>query len=334
MILKNNIIRLFPILFFLFFLPLSVFAADSSLPVIQNPFDSLQVKIPGMAKFSEAQVTKTDDKTKIYINWIAEYLVGFYKYAIAIIGVFAVVGMAIGGVIWIMSGGNPGMVAMGREWVMSSLLGLVLALGSYIILNSINSEFVNFKPLTLDYVDRIGEADPYSTDAYSGGYDMQGRGIGTNIMTKGQDCFYDNFGRSSSEVNANMTTVNCPALGGSVRVHKLAAEAFAKVCAKIPLGLKTICGKPLSASCQNWRMVRGSSTSRSLHSWAIACDINGFGCGECDNRARINGQCPCRVIFPNWVTQAFKSTPGFRWGGDYRTKCDNMHFEWLGPCQK
>jgi hypothetical protein len=155
-----------------------------TMPNVENPFDKLQVKIPGMAKFSEAQVVQEGGKVKIYINWIAEYLVGFYRYAIGIIGIFAVVGMAIGGVIWIMSAGNPSMVGMGREWVMSSLLGLILALGSYIILNSINSEFVNFKPISLLYVEKIDlpdygdSAGPDSGVAASQGKNYTGNGLG------------------------------------------------------------------------------------------------------------------------------------------------------------
>jgi len=325
---KKIIIKIF-ILVLLALSPIVAMAVDASLPDIKNPFDNLQVKIPGMERFSEAEIVNNDDEINIYFNWIGEYLIGIYNYAIAVVGVFAVVAMAIGGVIWIMSFGNPSLVSVGKDWVVSSLLGLALALGSYIILHTINEDFVNFKPLGLTYIESEGEVNPYTTDAYSG------------VLSQGESCYLNTFGSSNAVVSSRIVIVNCPALGGNIEVHELAAESFRQACAKIPLGLKTICGTPVAASkYHNWRPNANNPSVLSLHSFGIAWDINGFGCGPggrkgCDNKHRMsNGQCPCKVIFPDWVTQAFKSVPGFRWGGDYKGRCDNMHFEWLGPCQK
>ncbi len=150
---QKNFGRWLIILSLAILLPAAALAAvNASLPTIKNPFDDLQVKIPGMERFSEASVTAGAKGIDISINWIGEYLIAFYNYAISIIGVFAVVGMAIGGVIWVVSMGNPSMVGMGKEWVVSSLLGLILALGSYIILNTISEDFVQFKPISLAYI--------------------------------------------------------------------------------------------------------------------------------------------------------------------------------------
>lgn len=134
----------------LLMMPISALAAiNTSLPQIKNPFDSLQVNIPGMQRFSDAQVVRDGAETTLQVNWIAEYIMGIYNYAISVIGIFAVLGIAIGGVIWLVSAGNPSRVAVGKDWIMSSLLGLSLALGSFIILNTVSSDLVNFSKQNL-----------------------------------------------------------------------------------------------------------------------------------------------------------------------------------------
>lgn len=301
-----------------------VSASNASLPLVNNPFDDLQVSIPGMARFSEVQVTDTGDGFTMSVNWIAEYIMGIYNYAIAIIGILAVLAIAIGGVMWAMSFGNPSIVTEGKAWITGAILGLVLALGSYILLNTINADLVRMRPINLGYLDN-DEVDPYDEPG-----------------SQDQSCYLNTFGSSEAAVRARLKTVNCPALGGNIRVHELAVSAFTEVCKKIteagkqnPSALKTTCGTALNVGNSfNWRLNRNNKRRLSLHSFGIAWDINPFDCGECDNlRRKANGECPCKVILPRQVIDAFKSVPGFRWGGDYSSRCDNMHFEWLGPCQ-
>lgn len=150
----------------LFFPVNRVLAANSSLPVIENPFDSLKVTIPGMARFSEAEVSNTGTGFVFSINWIAEYIMGVYNYAIAIIGVLAVLAIAMGGVMWAMSFGNPSIVTEGKAWITGAILGLVLALGSYILLNTINADLVRMRPINLGHVTGVGDQDP--GDEYGG----------------------------------------------------------------------------------------------------------------------------------------------------------------------
>ncbi len=126
-----------------------------SLPMIKNPFDSLQVMIPGMPRFSDAVISGSGNNMKITINWIGEYIMGIYNYAIGVIGIFSVVAIAIGGTMWILSFGNPGQIIIAKEWILGAILGLVLALGSYILLNTINDDLIQMKPIELAYIQRI-----------------------------------------------------------------------------------------------------------------------------------------------------------------------------------
>lgn len=155
MSLNNNKKKYLLILSFLLLLPASVFAIDTSLPTITNPFDTMQVSIPGMKRFSDATVNGSGANTSLTVNWIGEYIMGVYTYGIGVIGVLAVLAIAIGGVMWIMSFGNPSTVAVGKEWITGAIMGLVLALGSYILLNTINADLVRMRPIELSYIEEI-----------------------------------------------------------------------------------------------------------------------------------------------------------------------------------
>jgi len=117
------------------------------LPKIINPSNNLQIEIPGMSKFSEASVAP--DGSSFSTSWIAEYIVGVYRYGIGIIGIVAMLATAIGGAMWVVSAGNPSRVGEAKAWISSALVGLALGLGSYILLNMINSDLTNFKSISI-----------------------------------------------------------------------------------------------------------------------------------------------------------------------------------------
>jgi len=119
----------------------------------KNPTDSLQITIPGMARFSEP-TTCPDDPTKTCIPWIGEYIGGIYNYAIGIVGILAAVVLMFGGVIWLTAGGSPEKVKEAKSWIGASLSGLVLMLCSYMILYQINPDLVKLNPLKIKLVEK------------------------------------------------------------------------------------------------------------------------------------------------------------------------------------
>lgn len=76
---------------------------------------------------------------------IARYIREIYKYAIGIVGILAAVVLMVGGVLWIIAGGNSTAVGEAKSWIGASLTGLVIALCSYLILATVNPALVDLK---------------------------------------------------------------------------------------------------------------------------------------------------------------------------------------------
>lgn len=98
--------------------------------------------------------------------------------------------------------------------------------------------------------------------------------------------------------------------------HKLLVAVFQAVFEEIVLAgladeIKTFDG------CFNIRKIRGSSSTMSLHSWAIAIDLNYKG----NELGNAKPEMDRRVV-------AIFEKHGFYWGGNFKRK-DGMHFEYF-----
>jgi len=139
---KNRGVQFLLIIFLLqiFFLPLLFFNINkaSAADVTFSP----QVGIPG-SEF------KTDSNTAVSkgTDTIAKYIRAIYQYGIGVVGILAAVVLMFGGLLWLTAGGDAGRVSEAKEWIKASLLGLVIALCSYIILLTINPDLVNFREI-------------------------------------------------------------------------------------------------------------------------------------------------------------------------------------------
>jgi len=96
---------------------------------------------------------------------IGEYIQAIYNYAIGIVGILAAVVLMFGGVIWLTAGGSQEKVKEAKAWIGASLSGLILLLGSYMILNTINPDLVSFKELYVPKVEKIKDTSTSAFDA-------------------------------------------------------------------------------------------------------------------------------------------------------------------------
>ncbi len=80
------------------------------------------------------------------------FVANFYQFALMIGGVLAFGVIVYGGVRYMASVGNPSGQSDAKEWIEAALLGLLLLVGAYFILNVINPQLLNLTLPTLTAV--------------------------------------------------------------------------------------------------------------------------------------------------------------------------------------
>ncbi|MEK7512483.1 MAG: hypothetical protein AAB575_05750, partial [Patescibacteria group bacterium] len=93
---------------------------------------------------------KKEQNMCVNIPWIAMYIGEAYRYGVIIGSVFAVISMMIGGLMYILGGFNQTMISKARGFITGGVIGIVLLLGSYIMLNMVNPNLVKLKPLQME----------------------------------------------------------------------------------------------------------------------------------------------------------------------------------------
>jgi len=71
--------------------------------------------------------------------------VWFYSFIVSISGLAAFAKLLQGGFSWLTSTGNPSKTAKARETIQSALIGLLIVLGSYIIIETLNPELLEIR---------------------------------------------------------------------------------------------------------------------------------------------------------------------------------------------
>ncbi|MCK9439062.1 MAG: pilin [Patescibacteria group bacterium] len=133
-------LKIFIVSLFLFNFSISLVSAEDetrsySDPIIFEP----QVTIPG-SNFIKGEPYEMESNT----TTLAKYVKAIYDYLLSIVGITAAIVLMIGGVMWLTAGGSSERVGQAKSWVSGSLTGLVLALTSYLIMQTINPQLVSF----------------------------------------------------------------------------------------------------------------------------------------------------------------------------------------------
>lgn len=89
----------------------------------------------------------------------ARYLGAFFVYFIGVVGILAVVMVMWGGYHYIVAAGNPQKMNQGKEIISGAVIGLVLALTSFLLLRLINPALVNFQGILPTYIGQILQPD-------------------------------------------------------------------------------------------------------------------------------------------------------------------------------
>lgn len=118
----------------------------------EEPVDSpivprLNVKIPGL-KFTDP----TRVGGNIEVNFIGEYVEALYRWMIYAAAIVAVVLMMIGGLQWMLAGGNAAGVGKAKKRIADAITGLVLILAAYTIAFLVDPETTKFDALVIQIV--------------------------------------------------------------------------------------------------------------------------------------------------------------------------------------
>jgi hypothetical protein len=110
--------------------------------------------LPGEADSTD---TTSDSKPKSFVS----HLNLAVKFSVSLAALLAVVMIVISGFMYITAGGNTSTLEKAKDYMRDAILGLLLVLGSYLILNTINPDLVNMKlkiePVTIkDTLDKPG----------------------------------------------------------------------------------------------------------------------------------------------------------------------------------
>ena len=95
--------------------------------------------------------------TKVLISGrsFIDYLRAIYNWSVGAIAVIAIIMIMIAGFQWMAAAGNPSAIGQARSRISSSLIGLLLAIGAYAILNFVNPSLVYLRTLDIGNVELI-----------------------------------------------------------------------------------------------------------------------------------------------------------------------------------
>ena len=148
---KNNwTIKKVVIIFALVFLVFPHFALAQSSTITSgcDILDESPTYKPITINFNLPGVTKKvviKDKTVYQVANLQCFIVGIYVYFSGVAGILATVMIMYGGVKYVISMGNPSRMGDAKDTIFSAVVGLVLVLGAYVLLNLINPNITQLK---------------------------------------------------------------------------------------------------------------------------------------------------------------------------------------------
>ncbi|MBI2484185.1 hypothetical protein HYV71_03305 [Candidatus Uhrbacteria bacterium] len=147
----------------MFFVPNIVATAYAQSPLPKEPDFYLQFPIGELTNISAKDFAEGKS--------IPRYITAVYQWMVGIVTILAVIALMVGGVIWMLAGGSKGRMDTAKKTITNAIVGLVLALGSYLFLWTISPQLVQFKPILLPVVEEIhiDTCPPIESSKFSSG---------------------------------------------------------------------------------------------------------------------------------------------------------------------
>ncbi len=166
------------------------------------------------------------------------YLKVLYRYFISIIGIVAVMMIAYGGYEWIMAAGSAEKISKAKNTIQGAMIGLLLGIGSYAILNLINDSLVNIKNLKVERIKPMVLATECNDKVFSGVKDWVLESAPSN-NTEGKQRCGDNY-ISKSDNSMACKGMDCSYSGSP-----------GKYCIKENIGWKCVSAEEMEKDCND-----------------------------------------------------------------------------------
>ena len=182
---------------------MTVFAQSSpkktTAPPTPTVFDpKLEIDIPGLELSSPKDVLNSVEEdgkvTYLHIPFIGEYIAGVYRFSVAAGSVIAIVVIMVAGLQWTLSRGDSAAIGNAQKRIAASITGLLLLIGSYTVLYTINPELLNLRSLKVQYI--VKDTDTLANqDGHDNNLTNKGRsGKGCDPKVDGIFCHYKKKG--------------------------------------------------------------------------------------------------------------------------------------------
>ena len=108
--------------------------------------------------------TNVKGETVCKVNWLGEYVSGVYNLAIKMGGLIAAIMLMVGGILWLVSGGDVSKVSQAKDILADSIIDINILLSSYLLLALVNPNLVNFNELDLNVAQDKNFPDTEATE--------------------------------------------------------------------------------------------------------------------------------------------------------------------------
>ncbi|MFB6226199.1 MAG: hypothetical protein ABEJ02_02505 [Candidatus Paceibacteria bacterium] len=172
--------------------------------IINKP--SLKEQIPGLDFTQPEKIPIVDEGGTRYllIPYLGEYISAVYRWSVGAAGVLATLVIIVSAIQWMFpalnlftegEGNQKRTINQAKSRILNSITGLVIAVGSYIILFTINPELVEFDALKVKFIEKQELALPASDGKYTpeGSAFSGKKGEKPKDMDKLDKCIYNEF---------------------------------------------------------------------------------------------------------------------------------------------
>ena len=112
---------------------------------IETMYFTPQIEIPFSSISGKTAVGSPDKDGFVVSDLLARYVKAIYDYGIMVGGILAALMLMAGGIIWLTSGGDSSKVSKAKDIITGSVTGVVILMGAYFILNTINPDLMKMK---------------------------------------------------------------------------------------------------------------------------------------------------------------------------------------------